>query len=356
MDRNDTPTPSSEHRELWRFAQKLLFVIAVCLVIWLWVAFTQVWLLIVAAALFGILLNRAAYAISTRTPLSRGWALGTVSIVLLLLIILLGWQAAPAIGEQFRQLRETVPQSFNQLQQQLREYTWGKQALQAANQSESYLPDQHALFQRVTGVFSTLLGAVGGLLFIVFIGYCFAIEPKLYTSGILHLVPKHRREHAKDVLNALEHTLAHWILARFASMTLVGILTWIALSVLDIPLAFILALLAAALDFIPNVGPFLAAAPAVLLGFLISPTKALYVALAYVAIQMLEAYVITPIIERKTVKLPPALTATVQIILGLSVGIVGIALGAPITLTAIVLMKRLYVRDYLHDKTVGTTK
>ncbi|RYD71509.1 MAG: AI-2E family transporter [Verrucomicrobiaceae bacterium] len=356
MDSNETPHQSSEHKELWRFAQKLFFVVAAVLLVWLWIAFTQVWLLVFAAALLAIVLNRAACFISKHTPISRRWALGLVSLIIVALVLLIGWRAVPAIGEQFRELGQSVPASFEKLQQQLRDYTWGKEALKAANQAESYLPNEQSLQERVAGIFSSTVGALGGFLFIVFIAYCFAIEPELYAAGILHLVPKHQRTHAKEVFAILEDTLAMWILARAASMTLVGILLWLALWALGIPLAFILALLGGLLDFIPNVGPFIAAAPAILLAFIISPTKALYVAIAYLVIQMLEAYIITPIIERKTVQLAPALTATVQILLGLSVGILGVALGAPLTLTTLVLMKKLYVREYLHDKSVGAVK
>ena len=343
----------AEHRELWRFGQKLAFVVVVLTALWVWNTAIQVWLLVFAAILFGIVLNRVSCSISTRTPLSRKWALGLVSFTLLSAIILTSWLMAPSFGSQFRRLEENVPRSFNQLRQQLSEHTWGKEALKAANQPEIYLPGEGGVVRRIAGMFSSTLGAVGALVLIIFLGFCFAIEPGIYTEGLLHLFPKHVRHRGREIFAELEDTLAHWLLTRAASMTLVSLLVGIALWALGIPFPLTLALLAGALDFIPNIGPFLAAAPAVLLGFLISPIKALHVATALFAIQVVEAYFITPIIERKAVQLPPALTATAQILLGLSAGILGIALAAPLTATTIVLVKELYVRDYLGDHTVG---
>lgn len=325
-------------------------VVAVALAIWIWHTAIYVCLLAVCAILFAIVLNGASCFIARHTPLSRQWALGTVSLILLLLLALTMWMAVPPLARQFQELQQSVPRSFEQLQERVSEHTWGKRALKAANQAQGLLPGQETLVQRIAGVFSSTIGAAGGLLLIVFLGFCLAIEPGMYTEGLLRLFPPRFRPRGREVLAEVGETLAHWILARLASMTIVAVLACIAFWLLGIPLAFILALFVGLLDFIPNIGPFLAAIPAVLLSFLISPMEAVYVAIALFVIQLLEAYIITPIIERKAVHLPPALTATVQIILGLSAGILGLALAAPLTATAMVVVNELYVKDYLEGR------
>jgi predicted PurR-regulated permease PerM len=104
--------------------------------------------------------------------------------------------------------------------------------------------------------------------------------------------------------------------------------------------------------FHPNLGPFLAAAPAVLIAFSLSPEKALHVALLYLGIQTVESFFITPLIQRKTVLLPPALTGAAQLVLGLFTGLPGIIVAAPLTATTMVLVRRFYVEDTLGDETV----
>jgi predicted PurR-regulated permease PerM len=118
---------------------------------------------------------------------------------------------------------------------------------------------------------------------------------------------------------------------------------------LGIPLAFSLGVLASLLTFIPNIGPVLAALPALLLAFVDSPTRALYVALLYLGVQAVESYGITPFIERETVSLPPAVTLATQLALGLLAGFAGVIVAAPLAAVGVVLVQTFYIQDVLGD-------
>lgn len=132
-------------------------------------------------------------------------------------------------------------------------------------------------------------------------------------------------------------------------MAVIGILTAVGLALLDIPLAVVLALIAALLSFIPNIGPVLSAAPAVLLGLVESPQKALAVAGLYLGIQFVESYILAPIVDRKTIYLPPALTVVTQLTMALVAGLLGVALATPLLAMVVVLVRTLYVEDVLGD-------
>lgn len=99
----------------------------------------------------------------------------------------------------------------------------------------------------------------------------------------------------------------------------------------------------------PNFGPVVAAVPAVLLGLLSGPGTALWVLGLYTAIQIVESYVVTPLVQERTVSLPPGLTITAQVILGATSGVLGLALATPLLATGLVLVRRLYVEDVLGD-------
>jgi predicted PurR-regulated permease PerM len=114
-------------------------------------------------------------------------------------------------------------------------------------------------------------------------------------------------------------------------------------------LVFTLGLLAGLLEFIPNIGPILAAVPAILLALLQSPTLALYVLLLYVGIQMAEGYVIYPLIQERAVSLPPALVLGGQILLGVLAGFIGLLVATPLLVCLMVLIQKLYVEDTLGD-------
>ena len=130
-------------------------------------------------------------------------------------------------------------------------------------------------------------------------------------------------------------------------MAATGILTGLGLWLLGIPLALTLALLAAVLTFVPYVGAFLSAIPALLLGIVQGPVTALYVGLLYIAVQFVEGYLITPLVQQETVSLPPALTIGSLVLFGALFGPMGIMLGTPLAAVGIVLVRMAYVEDVL---------
>src|SRR5690606_22382401 len=98
---------------------------------------------------------------------------------------------------------------------------------------------------------------------------------------------------AEALFDELGSMLTWWMFGQFVSMATIGVLIWLGLSVLGVPLAATLGLAAALLTFIPTIGPILAAVPAVLLGFSVDPWLALWVVLLYLVVESLESYVVT---------------------------------------------------------------
>jgi predicted PurR-regulated permease PerM len=139
------------------------------------------------------------------------------------------------------------------------------------------------------------------------------------------------------------------MVGQLISMTAVGLLSYVGLSLLGVPLALTLAVVAFLLTFIPFIGPLLSAIPVVLVAFSAGATTALYALLLYSAIQMLEGYVLTPNVQRRSVALPPALTIAAQVLLGVLVGALGVVLATPLAATGLVVVNKLYVREVLGD-------
>ncbi|WP_131782815.1 AI-2E family transporter [Legionella gresilensis] len=180
---------------------------------------------------------------------------------------------------------------------------------------------------------------------ILFFGIALAYQPEIYTNGLIKLFPKQKQNKVREVLNDTTQTLQLWLAGKAFSMLIIGLLTWIGLWILDIPLAFTLALLAALLSFIPNIGPIIAAVPAILLALLKSPIFGLYVVLLYLAIQTIESYLITPLIQQKSISLPPALIVFMQLIMSLLVGILSLALATPLLAVISVVVKQTYLNE-----------
>jgi predicted PurR-regulated permease PerM len=184
---------------------------------------------------------------------------------------------------------------------------------------------------------------------ILFLGHYLAADPATYRKGALRLVPMRWRARAAEVVDEMASALRWWLAGKLLSMTLIGIATSLGLLALGSPAPLALGLLAAALTFVPNFGPLIAAIPAMLLDLLSGPMTAVWVGLLYLGIQVVESYVVTPLIQERTVSLPPGLTIAAQVVLGVAAGVFGLALATPLVTAVLVATKRLYVEDFVGD-------
>lgn len=307
-------------------------------------------LLILGGALVAIFFRALAGWTTQWTNLSYGWSLSIV-IALLMAIVSAGlFLGGQMIADQMADLTEQVPKSLEKLREDAAEYSWGKRLIEAAPSSTEEIPmnQADAASYATTAVYS-LAGVVAALLIVLFLGTYFAIDYDKYVGGAVRLAPLARRERLREVLGEVHQTLRWWLLGKIGSMFIVGVLTSVGLAALGVPLALALGVIAALLTFVPNFGPVISAVPAVLLGFVQSPTTAIYVVILYLAIQTVESYLITPLIQERTVSLPPGLTISAQIGMGILLGAGGIVLATPVAAASLVVIKRLYVEDALEN-------
>lgn len=327
-----------------------IVALVVVLLLLLWHAAT-VLLLIFAGCLLAVLLSGMAGLVERWTGLSCKWSLAVVIVFLLGVLTALGFLVAPQLAKQATQLSQEVPKAIDHLREKIEGHPLAEQVnANTSGGASSFLPDSSAILSRATGIVSKTAGALFALVIVLFIGVYLAIDTRLYTNGVLRLVPVRHRPKASEVLGAVGYTLHWWLIGQLIAMTLVGVLTALGLWMLGIPLAMMLGLLAGLLDFIPNFGPIIAAVPAVLLALMESPKQATYVVLLYVVVQQIEGMIISPLIHKRTVSLPPVLTISSQILLGVMVGPLGLLLATPLMATVLVLVKMLYVEETLGDE------
>lgn len=315
----------------------------------LWIA-RQVVLLVFAGVLLGVLLRGLARWLEVHTRLSYRLSLATVMVGLLGGLALTGWLLAPSIAAQADELAQQLPRSVAQLEERLRGIGWGRRLIERMRALDDGVLDPRALWTRVAGVFSTFVGGLGSAAVVLFTGLYLALEPRTYVRGLVRLFPGSRRRRITEVLHRVVDTLQWWLMGKFISMTVVGVLTVLGLWALGMPLALAFGVLAFFLNFIPNIGPLLSAVPPVLLALVDSPVRALWVVLLYVGIQIVETYGITPFIERRTVSMPPATLLGAQVLLSVLFGGLGLVLASPLAATALVVVQMLYIQDGLGDR------
>jgi predicted PurR-regulated permease PerM len=307
-------------------------------------------LLVFACILCAVLFYELSRMLARRFGMKRKLALGIVVLLLLAAIGLGGWAMAPQIAEQSNQLTEAVPKSLQQLQGVVNEHPLLKRVLAGLPPPEQLVKQMAQMVPNAGLFFGGVVGALGNVVIILFVGIYFAASPQLYTSGIIKLVPPSKRPRARQVQQKIGETLGSWLLGKAISMLIVGIVTSAGLSMLGVPLALILGIIAGLLDFVPYLGPIMAGVPAVLIAFSISPDLALYTVILFVGVQLVEGYVLQPLIESRAVDLPPALTIVMQLIFGTLFGFAGVALATPLAAAIKVLVQMLYVEDVLGDK------
>ncbi len=338
------------------FTQKVatacgLVVATVLLLALLYYTFDVV-MLVFAAALLAIFLAGLADVIEPYVPLGDGLRVLLVSVILIGVIGGTIALLSPSIAEQGQHLRDELPKSAASVRDYISQYGWGRTLIAQMPSFDDVKANVNfsTLLSGVGGVFTSTLGAMGNVAIVILLAIYLASEPRFYSQGFVRLFPIPRRKRVIEVLHQVYETLRWWLIGKFASMLFIGILTWIGLSVLGVPIALTLGLIAGLLSFIPNFGPIISAVPALLIAFVDSPITAVYVLILYIAVQIIESNVVTPLIERETVELPPALTVVFQLGLGSLVGGLGLVLATPLLAMIVVVVQLVYLQDILGDK------
>ena len=193
-------------------------------------------------------------------------------------------------------------------------------------------------------VLGSTLEVLAGIVLVIFLSIYLAIEPSVYRRGLLHLVPRRLRGRTEEILTAIAVTLRKWLVTQLIAMIVIGAVTTIVLMTLKVRAAVPLGILAGLLEFVPTLGPVLSALPAIAMGFVDSPQKALAVAIAYVGIQFLENHLLIPILMKQGLNLPPALTIIMQGLMALVFGVLGLLVAVPL-LAAIMIAAQILTRD-----------
>lgn len=188
-------------------------------------------------------------------------------------------------------------------------------------------------------VLGSTLAVVAAILLVLFVTIYVAVDPGLYQRGALRLLPPRNRERAAVVLGAIGATLRKWLVTQLIAMVVIGVVTTGVLLALDVRAAVPLGILAGLLEFVPTLGPIISAIPAIAMGFVDSPEKALFVTIAYIAIQFIENHILIPVLMKEGIDLAPALTIVVQALMAIVFGFLGLLVAVPLLAMIVVCIR-----------------
>jgi predicted PurR-regulated permease PerM len=341
-----------------------LLIFAVGAAMWL---SARVLLLLFGAVLFAIILLGLAGLLRRAIRMPEKLAVAVVVVVLLFSVAGFFAVLGSQVSQQFGELAQRLPSSAQALQDQLRSSVLGRSVLDLLGGDSGSAPqgaaagDDQTLTQRLAGRLGDLVGWIGaavqavvggiGYLLVVMLGAVYlAFEPRLYRRGLEKLVPRDREARLDEALDRTGTALWRWSAGVLATMIAVGIITTTGLWLLGVPSPLALGLIAGLLEFVPIVGPIIAAVPAILLAFTESPMLAVWTALFYVAVQQVEGNMLLPLIQREAVSLPPVVTLFAILVAGALFGTVGVLFATPLAVAAMVMVQTLYVQDALGRK------
>lgn len=330
------------------FIRKVVIAIAIAGVAALLWRLRDMLLLIFGAVLVAVIFRALAGPLRRRLGLSDGMALGLAVSLVATALGLVSWLFGQRVSAEAQNLSEILPGAWRSFEARIGDMAFGEQLTRWARDAA---PSGSGVMAGA-GQFAASLGAsVADALLVLVGGIYLAAQPKLYRGGLLKLLPPPRRDLAGEALDDSGRAIKSWLGGQLISMTVVGVLIGAGLWMLGVPLALALGLIAGLLDFVPLIGPLVAAVPALLLALTIGPTAALWTGALYLVVQQIEGNILSPLVQQRAVDLPPALLLFALLGFGSLFGATGVILAAPLTVVVFVMIKRLYVREALDTPT-----
>ena len=334
----NTSEELSFQKKVWIKASIYALLIVLLLLI---KATFNIFILILAGSLIAIFLRTISDFICRKTKWKEGLclAIGFIGVFLIAsgLLLLIGAK----LQSQSMELSNALPETIEKVKEVINGNEFGSKVMNKVSSSGSTKK-----IQELAGTFfKSTFGVFTDVYVVLFVGIFFAVSPKIYKNGLIQLIPKKGQPKGKKVLKLIAENLQKWLKGKMLSMLVVSVLSAIGLAIIGVPMWLVLALIAGLFSFIPNFGPILALIPAVLVGFMESPTTAAFVVGLYILIQIIENNFITPLVQQKLVNIPPALILIAQILMGSLTGGWGLLLATPIMLIVIILVQELYIKE-----------
>lgn len=328
------------------FVRRVLIVIALGALTLLFWRLAGVFLLVFGAVLVAVLLHAVADVLARWTPVPARWSLLAAGLLLLVVLVGIGVLFGAQMRAQVAVVADKLPSAINAFSQQL-----------GLGDVYEQLPRMLGLGQggdvlsRATTLGAAALGGLADALLVIIAGIYIATDPHIYRRGLIKLFPRSQHEQVEEALKAAGYSLKMWLLGQLVAMALIFLMVTAAMWLIGVPSPIALGLIAGLAEFVPLIGAFVGALPAVLLAFTVDSQTLLWTVVAFVIIQQIESNFIMPVVERRVVALPPAIALFSVVVFGVLFGPVGLFFAVPLAVVVFVLVKKLYVQDTLGETT-----
>lgn len=329
----------------FRFQITVGLVLATLLTIHVLPRLTSVLLLVFAGVILAVMLDALTSALRHVLPGGHAPAYGAALACVALVLAVAGFFIGPQLASEIPRLIKRVPEAWDAVLAQLNSYAFLDPVIDKAWKPFHWLASNTRIMNLVSDTFGVLVN----IFLVMFVAIYAAAAPRRYLHFGDSLLSGTKQKELASLAGELGQGLRHWMLARSASMTIVGFATGLGLWLLGVPLAFTLGLFAGVVSFVPYIGPILGLIPALLIAAVESLVLAAWVLVLFGIVQLVETMLLTPLIQQRAIALPPVVLITVQLIGGVLIGPLGVLLAAPLVLCSLIVANWYQSRERLQS-------
>ncbi|QMW22660.1 AI-2E family transporter [Sandaracinobacteroides saxicola] len=295
-------------------------------------------LLLFACALVAMMFYQFARWLELRLRLPFALALTLAVLVPLASLLTVFTLFGAMLADQFGDLFTRLPAAFASAEKWLLQQPIGQEVI---TRLKGLAPDGSSIVNAVSGILASTGTALSGLAVVLIGGIYLAAQPRLYTRGILILVPAEHRPRVVHIVGQIVESLNSFLKGQGVGMLFVGVTTSIGLSIVGLPSAVAIGLVGGLCEFVPYLGVIVVTIPAVILGFAQGTDTGIWTCVVLLVVQQVQGNIVSPMVQSRMVDIPPALTIFTLIAAGLLLGPLGVILAVPLTVIGLVLLREL---------------
>ena len=328
-----------------------VYLLLAILLVWVVIQTSGILFSVFAAAIFAVALNHSVNFIERKLRIRRGLA---VFIIMLLFLAFVAGTIAllvPAVASQINTLirdwphfQKSVQESLSNQPALLNAYNYTVKSI-----SNNWGDYSNKIIPYVAGIFGSLLNVFTFFILLIYL----LISGKKFLVEVANLLPNAQaRKRFLSVSQEVSDKLGYWLRGQVVLCIIIGVLAFILLTILRVPFALTLAIVAAIFEAVPMVGAYLGAIPAVLVAVTISPIRALLVVVGFTLIQQLEGNLIVPQVMKRAIGVHPMIILLAALMGGTLFGFVGVLIAVPVTAAASVIWSS--VREQVIEKATAS--
>lgn len=319
----------------WALALRLVTLLFI-VVGGLWLINSIAWvvgLILISALIVYILFPLQEY-LKRRYRLSHGLTVAIAFILFLLFCIFVVSLLIPVIYNEINDLVDSFPTHLARIQIVLSWLTQQTVMLDIEDEVRSFIlsisDNMHQAVEYLAEASLSLIGGAVDFFLVLFLVFYLLYDFQAVRTSIIESIPSARRPLAEELMKIIDTNVGTFIRGSLIRCLIVGIVTGTILSIIGMPYALLLGVLAGIFNFILYLGPYIAAVPAVLLSLSPLTPSPLLVIVVYVGIQILDGMFLAPVVLGRIVKLRP-ITVILSILAGGSLGgLLGMILAVPV--------------------------